>query len=113
MKRRAKRKSVNPVAPGDWLPEVFRGLDVGAQVHQYRMMRAFQLAIGERLARVARAEKLVGKTLYIRVASSSWSHELSILRAPVLSKLHELVGPSSVESLRFSVGPLTDIPDWT
>ena len=83
-RRRRLRKSVTPESAGALLPSVFRSLRVEELARGFRAQQAFERAAGDRLCQRARAEKLRGKTLFVRVASAAWSHQLHALKAELL-----------------------------
>lgn len=89
-----------------------RWLRLDDAVRGLRAMRAFGEAAGPRIRARARAERLRGRTLYVRVASSAWSQELHILSAPILERMHTLPGGAEVEALRFQVGDIGELPEW-
>jgi hypothetical protein len=96
-----------------FVDEVLRSLKVDETARGFRALRAFQQVAGPRLHARARGERLRGATLYVRVTSSAWAQELHTLKAALLDKLHATRGGEHVEDIRFSVGPLDELPDWT
>jgi hypothetical protein len=111
-KRRADRPSTKPLRSGALVDEVFRWLKLEEPARSYRAVRAFARAAGPRIGARARAERLRGATLYVRVSTSAWSHELHALKEALLHKLRAIPGGECVEELRFNVGPLDEVPDW-
>lgn len=111
--RPRRRPSVQPQPLGGMLGEVFHALKLDEPARAFRAMRAFAQAAGPRITQRARAERLRGSTLWVRVVSAAWSHELNVLKQPLLEKLRQTPGGEGIEDLRFSVGPLEDVPDWT
>jgi len=112
-KRRGARPSARPEATSTVLDGVLRSLNLDDTARGFRAMRAFALAAGPGLRGRARAEKVRGSILFVRVTSSAWAHELHTLKAPLLDKLRRTVGGESIADLRFSVGPLDELPDFT
>ncbi len=112
LRRAHKRPSTPPETIVRTMGGLWSWLNLGDDARGYRAMRAFSRAAGARIQKVARAEKLRGATLYIRVVSSAWSHELHALKGELLEKLRRTPGGEGVEELRFSVGPLDEAPDW-
>jgi hypothetical protein len=47
------------------------------------------------------------------VVSSAWSQDLSTCRVQLLEKLRRTMGGECVSDLRFSVGPLEELPDFS
>src|SRR5258706_129428 len=104
--------SVAPQATSSLVDETFKWLKLDETARSFRALEAFSRAAGPRIRERARAERLRGAILYVRVASAAWSHELHALKAELLQKLKRTRGGEGVEDLRFSVGPLTEVPTW-
>lgn len=109
---RARRKQFAPEGTSTLIDSTLRWLRLDDTVRGMRAMRAFGEAAGPRILARARAERLRGKTLYIRVATSAWSQELHMMRASILERMKALPGGDEVESLRFEVGDVEGLPDW-
>jgi predicted nucleic acid-binding Zn ribbon protein len=58
------------------------------------------------LAKHTRLEGVRGRTLLVRVTSSSLAHELVLLRREILARLAVALGVSLVDDIRSRVGPL-------
>jgi hypothetical protein len=108
---RKKRKS-SPEATSALLPAVFKRLRIEDLARGFQAQQAFARAAGPSLAARARAEKLRGSTLYVRVASGPWAHQLHALKAELLEKLRRTPGGEVVTDLRFIVGPVESVPGW-
>jgi hypothetical protein len=67
-------------------------------------LAAWRAAVGPRIADRARPIELERDVLIVKVATSVWANELSMLAPQLISKLLE--GGFTVKSLRFRVGPL-------
>ena len=111
-KKRAVRPSGPPLPFRALVDDLFVWLKLDEPARAFRALRAFSRAAGPRIRERARAERLRGSTLYVRVSSSGWSQELHTLKSPLLAKLRRTPGGESVEDLRFTVGPLDELPDW-
>jgi len=111
-RRRSFRPSTPPQPTSELVDPLFRWLKLDEPARAFRALRAFSRAAGPRIRAVARGERLRGATLYVRVATSAWSHELHALKAQLIDKLRRTAGGECVEELRFNVGPLDEVPDW-
>jgi hypothetical protein len=103
----APQKTEKLVAP------LFSWLKLDEKARSFRALKAFWDAAGPRIRAHARAERLMRTTLYVRTESAAWSHELSILKPALLEKLRRTSGGEDVQDLRFNVGPLDEVPEWT
>jgi len=69
----------------------------------------WQNAVGARLAQRTRPERLSDGVLVVRVPSSTWAQELSLLSAVVVDRLR--AAGHAVTQLRFSVGASAGPPE--
>src|SRR4051812_34066694 len=113
MRSRKKRRPSGPPQPiGQLMDAMFGSLKLDEPARAYRALRAFPRAAGPRIAARARAERMRGAVLFVRVVSSAWAQELHTWKEQIVEKLRRTPGGESVRDLRFSVGPLEDLPDW-
>jgi predicted nucleic acid-binding Zn ribbon protein len=106
------RPSVAPQATASLVDHTLKWLKLDDTARAFRALEAFSRAAGPRIRERARAERLRGAILYVRVASAAWSHELHALKAQLLQKIRSTPGGEIVADLRFSVGPLDEVPTW-
>lgn len=110
---RSRRKQFAPEPTHTLVDSTLRFLRLDETVRSMRAMRAFDAVVGKKIRARARAERLRGRTLVVRVASSAWSQELHVLRESILERLHATPGGESVEELRFQVGDVEALPTWS
>src|SRR6516164_1110924 len=108
-RRRKGRPSVTPQKTDKLVGPLFSWLNLDETARSFRAMKAFWDAAGPRIRVHARAERLRGSILYVRVESAAWSQELSILKPALLEKIRKTNGGESVQDLRFNVGPLNEV----
>lgn len=89
-----------------------RRLKLDKMVESYLALRAFDLVYGGVVRHRARAERYARKILYIRAESSAWVQELSFLKEEILKKLNRTTGGLEIKDLRFTVGPINELPTW-
>lgn len=111
--KKTKLSWIPPSQVCEMLSAVLRKYGLHGSFSQYQAMYAFAKACGPWLSERVRAEKLHRGTLYVRVAHSTWSHEIESMKEGLLQRLHALPGGSLVRRLRFVVGPLGELPDWS
>jgi len=66
---------------------------------------AWSAAVGKRIARHARAERLVRTKLIVGVDDAVWQRQLFSLSRMILSKLAENLGEGLVDDVEFRVSP--------
>src|SRR4051812_36254908 len=105
--KRRRRKNLDAPEPmGDLLDRA--GEDRFARTRAPIPMREWKLAVGPRIADRAHPVLLERGVLLVKVTSSVWANELSMLAPELLARLK--VRGFGVTSLRFRVGPL-DLPE--
>jgi predicted nucleic acid-binding Zn ribbon protein len=77
-----------------------------ARALEQRVFDRYGVVVGELLRQRTQPESLKGATLYVRVGSSAIAHQVTILRAEIVGKLAEALGPGVVTDIRTRVGPL-------
>ena len=110
---RSRRKQPEPLSTSSLIDSTLRWLRLDDTVNGMRAMRAFGIAAGPKILLRARAERLRGSTLIVRVASAGWSQQLHIMRTAILERMRSIPGGEGVEELRFSVGDVEELPDWS
>jgi hypothetical protein len=73
-------------------------------------IRAWPVAIGNRIARRTRAVRLVGQRLVVEVEDAIWQRQLFSLRDQILRKLGQAIGTPVVKQLEFQVAPPRRLP---
>jgi hypothetical protein len=66
---------------------------------------AWSAAVGKRIAKHARAERLVRTKLIIGVDDSVWGRQLFAMSRMILSRLTESLGEGFVDELEFRIAP--------
>jgi predicted nucleic acid-binding Zn ribbon protein len=103
--RRRRRRNVEPQTAAALLSEVIGRLGGKERALEQRIFAVWETAVGTGLARRALPESVRGKTLLVRVESSAFAHELTLLKRTVIERLALTLGPNLVTDLRTRVGP--------
>jgi predicted nucleic acid-binding Zn ribbon protein len=93
-----------PETSADLMNQVLARLGGTGRALEFRVFEAYNGAVGEMLRARSAPERLNGKTLQVRVASSALAHELTMLRHDVLARIAREVGDDIVTDLRTRVG---------
>lgn len=104
----ARRRPRNPApeSVADLLPAVVARIGGDDRAVEQRITFVWNEAVGAVLAERTRPEAVRGKTLLVRVSSSAFAHELTLLKGEILEKLRVTLGPGRIEDLRTRVGRL-------
>jgi predicted nucleic acid-binding Zn ribbon protein len=103
-RRRPKRKPTEPQSLAALLPIVVARLGGADRANEQRVALVWDEAVGGLLAKHTRIEGVRGKTLLVRVTSSSYAHELVLLRREIVARLSVALGVTLVEEIRSRVG---------
>ena len=95
-----RRKNTSPRTGKSLLEGVFGRARLAREAQEWGALYAWHRLAGERLARHTRGEKVLGRTLLVRVATSAWANELTFLRADLLAGLRKDPGAAFVNELR-------------
>ena len=93
-----------PETSAQLMDQVLARLGGSGRALEFRVFEAYNDAVGEMLRARSHPERLTGKTLQVRVASSALAHELTMLRREVLTRIARAVGEDLVTDLRTRVG---------
>ncbi len=97
-----KAKSLSHI--GHVLENSFSGLGIKARLTEYKICKVWRKAVGAEIARKAQPSNLIGKTLYVKVVSSTWMQELKFLSPQIIEKINTLTGEESVDAINFKIG---------
>ena len=59
--------------------------------------------VGPEIAKKSKPRKLVRKTLYVSVTTSTWANELSLMSEKLIEKINFFTGEDVVKTIRFKV----------
>ncbi len=93
-----------PESSADLMSEVLARIGGSGRALEFRVFEAYSGAVGEILRLRTAPERLNGKTLQVRVASSALAHELTMLKREVLDRMALAIGDDVVTDLRTRVG---------
>jgi len=80
--------------------------DIGGRVAQADVVLRWPSLVGPQVARAARAESVSADgTLFVRVASSAWRQELSLMAPEIMAKLNAGRRTGRIEKIFWLVGP--------
>lgn len=105
MKRRGPvRVQPEPETMGDLMAGMLARLGGSGRAREYRVFQAYTDAAGDVLRARTLPDSFRDGTLFIRVNSAALAHELTLLRAELLARMAETLGPGVVTAIRTRVG---------
>src|SRR2546423_737487 len=111
MARRARSKS-RPTDADTLIDGIFRRCNLDQKARDYRAMAAWHAIAEGRLGHHTRPERVRGNQLIVRVANAAWANELGFLLTQLRERLQATPGAEWIEDLRFTIGPLDELPSW-
>ncbi|HVT08853.1 MAG TPA: DUF721 domain-containing protein [Polyangia bacterium] len=93
-----------PVTSDTLMGEVLARLGGSGRAREFRAFDCFSRSVGPTFRAKTLPERLAGTTLFVRVSSSALAHELTLLRAEILTRMAAELGPGVVTELRTRVG---------
>ena len=93
-----------PETSASLMDQVLARIGGSGRALEFRVFEAYNDAVGEMLRLRTEPERLNGKTLQVKVASSALAHELTMLKRDVLDRMARTIGQDIVTDLRTRVG---------
>jgi predicted nucleic acid-binding Zn ribbon protein len=90
-----------PESLGVIIRKLFTDLGMGERLKRAEALEAWGEVVGEQIARISSAERIVGKKLFVHVENSAWRNELSLKKPEILNKLNKHLGGTYIEDIRF------------
>lgn len=90
---------------GEALAAYLKRAGFGGRVAQADVVLRWPVIVGPQVAKAARAESVTSEgTLYVRVASSAWRQELSLMTPQIMAKLNAGRRAGRIEKIFWLVG---------
>ncbi len=99
------RRSKKTQRVGEAIAAYLKGAGIGGRVAQADIVLRWPEIVGPEVARAARAESVSADgTLYVRVASSAWRQELSLMTPEIMARLNAGRRTGRIEKIFWLVG---------
>jgi hypothetical protein len=89
------------------LSSLFASFGLSAKLDEHRLIEDWPRIVGPQIAAHTRAQEVRGKTLWVVVDSSTWLHELTLLKPLLLAKLAPHTGKAVVQDVGFVIGEVS------
>ena len=86
---------------GEVLHSLFSEGKLAGKMKEYRAFSLWSEVVGSTIASHTTAERMVKGVLYVRVDSSVWFNELSLIKEEIRNKLNQRVGVEVVKDIKF------------
>jgi hypothetical protein len=111
MKKRNRSKPLQPV--GDILHRILAKNNIHLPRENVLLKKTWNQVVGPMTALQTRPDRLSKGTLYVKVSTSVWMHQLQFLKKDILEKFknHWKQSDLPVDNIHFSVGPIKSAED--
>jgi hypothetical protein len=86
------------------IPSLFRSFGLTAKLDEHRLMVDWARIVGPQIAGHTAPRDVRGKVLWVVVDSSTWLHELTLLKPLLLEKIGPCVRTATIQDVRFVIG---------
>jgi hypothetical protein len=103
---RKRGKQVNLQRLGNVLQGILKKHNIFFDSEEQRLLEVWQKAVGPQISVQTRPDRLKRNTLFVKVSSSVWMHQLHILKQDIIEKINELLGNELIKNVHFSIGEI-------
>ena len=86
---------------GSALDELVKGLGIQKKLQEYDAVVYWEKVVGERIAQVATATRILQGVLFVHVKTSTWRNELTLRKKEIIDKLNVVIGINVVKDIKF------------
>ncbi len=94
-------KAAHAKQVGSAISSVLKELGLAGKVRQYGAVDRWSEIVGERIARVTKAESIRDGKLLVRVSAPAWRNELTFLKRELIAKINAALGQEVVKEIIF------------
>jgi hypothetical protein len=103
--RRPSRRTREAAPAAQAIAAALSARGIAQPVREHRILTEWRDMVGERIAARTWPDGLKERVLWVRVASSAWLHELSLMKAQMMAGIDRVLGPPRVcDELRLHLG---------
>jgi len=107
---RKKNTRANLQKLGNILQGILKKHNITIDSEEQRLLVIWNSAVGLQISAHTRPEKLKRNTLFVKVSSSVWMHQLHILKSDIIEKINTLLGKELVKNVHFFIGEIPSSP---
>jgi len=106
--KRARMKYPAPVAA--LIASVFAGKPVQKRLRELKVWQVWEESVGPQIAAKAKPAGIRDGVLIVKVASSAWMQQLSLMKPDIVSQLNIMAGEPVVKDILFKAGRVDPPP---
>jgi len=77
------------------------GLGIQKKLQEYDAVVYWENVVGERIAQMTTATRILQGVLFVHVKSSTWRNELTLRKKEIIDKLNSIIGIEAVKDIKF------------
>ena len=93
-----------PEKAGDILGRLTKRMGIAARLENEKAVVLWGDAVGQGIARKAKATSVRDSILFVTVQNSMWLQELALLKESIIAKINSLIGREVITDIVFRVG---------
>ena len=86
---------------GSAMDELVKSLGIQKKLQEYEAVLYWEKAVGERIAKMTTATRIMQGVLFVHVKTSTWRNELTLRKKEIIDKLNLIVGLEVVKDIKF------------
>lgn len=107
---RKRSRQMKPEQLGEILRKIIKKKNIPAAGADRRLLDLWRRAVGPQIAAQTLPDNMKRGTLFVRVSSSVWMHQLQFLKEEILARLNGLSEKVEIKGLFFSIGEIPPPP---
>jgi hypothetical protein len=107
MRKRGKQANLQRL--GNVLQGILKEHNIFFDSEEQRLLEVWQKAVGPQISVQTRPDRLKRNTLFVKVSSSVWMHQLHILKQDIIEKINQLLGKELITNIHFSIGEIPSV----
>jgi len=93
------RTSTKPI--GSAIDELVQSLGIKKKIQEYDAVVYWESVVGERIAQMTTATRILQGVLFVHVKTSTWRNELTLRKKEIIDKLNTVIGINAVKDIKF------------
>ncbi|HLC17659.1 MAG TPA: DUF721 domain-containing protein [Thermodesulfobacteriota bacterium] len=103
-----RKRSSHPSKAGALIASALPHLGIDSRLREYNIKKFWGELVGEAVSRRAVPLRLMGRTLYCSVSSSTWMAELNYQKKLIIERINERLGQGAVEDIVLRQGAVPE-----
>jgi predicted nucleic acid-binding Zn ribbon protein len=83
------------------LNDLFKTYGIAEKVDKCRVVEKWPNVVGNNIGKISEAKRIEGKTLIVKVKSSTWKTELMMQKPQIIEKINQLFDKNIIQDIRF------------